>query len=247
MRFEVLTLFPDLIEAFFGTSLLGRAVEAGRIGARTWNLREHAEGKHRSTDDAPYGGGSGMVMLVEPIARALDAMRAASPGVRVVLMSPQGTPFHQASARRLAAEEALGFVCGRYEGVDERVRTLVDEEISIGDYVLGGGEVAAMAVIDAVARLVPGVVGNAQSLTEESFAMDLLEYPQYTRPAEFRGLGVPAVLMGGDHEKVRRWRRRQALLRTRQRRPDLFARLSLTAEDRALLAEADAPDAGPRP
>jgi tRNA (guanine37-N1)-methyltransferase len=247
LRFEVLTLFPDLIEAFFRTSLLGRAVEAGRIAARTWNLREYAEGKHRSTDDAPYGGGSGMVMLVEPIARALDAMRAAAPGLRVVLMSPQGAPFHQASARRFAALDALGFVCGRYEGVDERVRTLVDEEISIGDYVLGDGEVAAMAVIDAAARLVPGVVGNAQSLAEESFAADLLEYPQYTRPAEFRGLGVPAVLMGGDHERVRRWRRRQALLRTRERRPDLFARLSLTAEDRVLLAEADAPDMGPGP
>jgi tRNA (guanine37-N1)-methyltransferase len=242
MRFQVVTIFPELIDAFAAVGLIGKAAEAGTLRIETCSPRRFTSDKHQSVDDAPYGGGSGMVMTPEPLARAMDALdeaaaqAGAAPATRV-LLSPQGKPFTQADARRYAALPALMLVCGRYEGVDDRVGSLVSEQISLGDFVLNGGEVAAMAVIESVSRLLPGVLGNAESLTEESHASGMLEYPHYTRPRSFRGLEVPAVLLSGDHAAIARWRRKQALRRTRALRPDLFARLELTAADRALLDE----------
>jgi len=235
MTFDILTLFPDLCRSYFEGSILGKAVDRGLIEVRARFLRDWAEGRHLVTDDAPYGGGDGMVMKVEPVARALDDLRAERPGARVLLMTPQGRRFDQAMARRLAREPGLVFVCGRYEGIDERIRSLVDEEVSIGDVVLTGGELPAMLIIDAVARLLPGVLGSAGSLDDESFADGLLEYPQYTRPAEFRGMKVPEVLLSGDHGAIARWRRRQQLRRTLERRPELLEAAELDEDDRAWL------------
>ncbi|GAB4176989.1 MAG: tRNA (guanosine(37)-N1)-methyltransferase TrmD [Geothermobacteraceae bacterium] len=235
MTFDILTLFPDLCRSYFEGSILGKAVDRGLIEVRARFLRDWAEGRHLVTDDAPYGGGDGMVMKVEPVARALDDLRAERPGARVLLMTPQGRRFDQAMARRLAREPGLVFVCGRYEGIDERIRSLVDEEVSIGDVVLTGGELPAMLIIDAVARLLPGVLGSAGSLDDESFADGLLEYPQYTRPAEFRGMKVPEVLLSGDHGAIARWRRRQQLRRTLERRPELLDAAELDEDDRAWL------------
>jgi len=235
LRFIVVSLFPELIEAFARTSLLGKACEKGLLELDVVDLRDFTHDRHRSVDDTPYGGGSGMVMKPEPIFEALDAQ----PQCHRVLLTPQGRAFDQRAAKRLAQTPAVLLLCGRYEGVDERVRGRFDEELSVGDFVLQGGEVAAMAVIEAVSRLVPGVLGNECSPLEESFTAGLLEYPQYTRPEEIEGLMVPEVLRSGDHGRVDRWRRGQALLRTRERRPDLFARLELTEEDRRLLAEAE--------
>jgi tRNA (guanine37-N1)-methyltransferase len=242
MRFQVVTIFPELIDAFAGVGLIAKAAEAGVVRIETCSPRAFAGDKHQSVDDAPYGGGGGMVMRPEPIALAMEALdasaaRAGLAPCRRVLLSPQGAPFTQATALRWAALPGLMLVCGRYEGVDERVRELTAEQISLGDFVLNGGEVAALALIESVARLLPGMLGNAQSLAEESHAAGLLEYPHYTRPRSFRGREVPAVLLSGDHAAIARWRRRQALLRTRALRPDLFARLTLSAEDRALLDE----------
>ncbi|RME39773.1 MAG: tRNA (guanosine(37)-N1)-methyltransferase TrmD [Deltaproteobacteria bacterium] len=237
MTFDILTLFPDLCRSYFEGSILGKAVDRGLIEVRARFLRDWAEGRHLVTDDTPYGGGDGMVMKVEPVARALDALRDERPGARVLLMTPQGRRFDQAMARRLAREPGLIFVCGRYEGIDERIRSLVDDEISIGDVVLTGGELPAMLVIDAVARLIPGVLGSAGSLEDESFADGLLEYPQYTRPAEFRGMKVPEVLLSGDHGAIARWRRREQLRRTLARRPELLAAADLDEDDRAWLVE----------
>jgi tRNA (guanine37-N1)-methyltransferase len=249
MRFQVVTLFPELLEAFAGVGLIAKAREGGLLQIESCSPREFGEGKHRSVDDTPYGGGSGMVMMAEPLTAAIAALdasaaRAGAARSHRVLLSPQGQPFRQADALRLAALPGLLLVCGRYEGMDDRVGALVDEQISLGDFVLSGGEVAAMAVIEAVARLLPGMLGNAGSLTEESHTAGLLEYPQYTRPRSFRGVEVPAVLLSGNHAAIARWRRKQALLRTRARRPDLFARFELTDADRALLdepADEDAP------
>jgi tRNA (guanine37-N1)-methyltransferase len=222
MRVDVVTLFPELFDAPLRTSLLGKAIEAGRLDVAIRDLREHGLGKHRSVDDEPYGGGAGMVMRPEPIFAAVEAVR--EEGSHVVLLSPRGTRFDHALAARLAALKHLILVCGRYEGVDQRVADhLADEEVSIGDYVLAGGEVAALVVIEAVARLVPGVVGNPESLRAESHAAGLLEYPQYTRPAEFRGWKVPDVLVSGDHGAVERWRSQRAEELTRERRPDLLS------------------------
>jgi tRNA (guanine37-N1)-methyltransferase len=222
MRIDVVTLFPDLFDAPLRTSLLGKAIEVGRIQVAVRDLREHGLGKHRSVDDEPYGGGAGMVMRPEPLFAAVEAVR--QEGSHVVLLSPRGTRFDQAMASRLAEGEHLILVCGRYEGVDQRVADhLADEEVSIGDYVLAGGEVAALVVIEAVVRLVPGVVGNPESLRAESHAAGLLEYPQYTRPAEFRGWKVPDVLVSGDHGAVERWRSQRAEELTRERRPDLLS------------------------
>jgi tRNA (guanine37-N1)-methyltransferase len=222
MRIDVVTLFPELFDAPLRTSLLGRAVEDGTIDVSVRDLREHGLGRHRSVDDEPYGGGAGMVMRPEPIFAAVEAVREESS--HVVLLSPRGTRFDQGIASRLAEREHLILVCGRYEGVDQRVADhLVDEEVSIGDYVLAGGEVAALVLIEAVSRLVPGVVGNPQSLHSESHAAGLLEYPQYTRPAEFRGWKVPDVLVSGDHGAVERWRVQRAEELTRARRPDLLS------------------------
>ena len=235
MEIHVLTIFPEMFTSYLQASLLGRGVARGLIAVRLWDLRDHATDRHHSTDDLPYGGGPGMVMKPEPIVACLEEVAAQVGAVHRVLLGPAGAPLDQTRVRKLWARDLVALVCGRYEGVDDRVRGWVDEEISLGDYVLSGGEVAAMAVIDAVARLQPGVVGDHGSLCEESFTAGLLEYPQYTRPPIFRGEAVPPTLLGGDHARIARWRRRQALLRTRDRRPDLFARLSLGEEDRRLL------------
>lgn len=234
---EVLTLFPAMVTGYASESILGRAQEKGLLRVTARDIRSHAEGKHRVTDDAPYGGGAGMVMKVEPLTAALEAALETHPGARVILMSPRGAPFTQARAKALAAEgRPLVLVCGRYEGVDERVMGKVEEEISAGDFVLTGGELAALCVLDAVARLVPGVLGNVGSAVSESFEEGLLEYPQYTRPPVFRDLAVPEILQCGDHARVARWRRWHALRLTRERRPDLFGRLELSRADQKLLS-----------
>jgi len=224
MEFHVITLFPEMFAAL-DAGLIGRARQQGIITVQTHNLREHGLGNYRQVDDTPYGGGSGMVMRPEPIASAIDAATTARPGLLKILMTPQGERFDQPMAREFVAHRGgLLFIAGRYEGVDERIHELVDREISIGDYVLSGGEMAAMVVIEAVARLVPGVVGNPESLEEESFGNgNLLEYPQYTRPEEFRGMRVPEILLSGDHAKIRAWREAEALRRTSRRRPELLA------------------------
>lgn len=220
MRIDVITVFPELFAPFFSTSLLGKAIEAGRLQVGTTNLRDFGLGPHRSVDDEPYGGGAGMVMRPEPIFEAVGAVAGTSG--HIVLLSARGKRFEQQDAARLARESHVVLICGRYEGVDERVADhLADEELSIGDYVLYGGEVAAMVVIEAVSRLLPGVLGNAESLRSESHADGLLEYPQYTRPASFRGWSVPEVLLSGDHAAVERWRRDRAEEITAYRRSDL--------------------------
>ncbi len=234
---EVLTLFPRMVAAPLAESILGKAQEKGLLRARVTDIRDFAEGRHHVTDDAPYGGGAGMVMKPEPLVAAIEAARARTPQARVILLSPQGARFDQKKAAELARLPELIFVCGRYEGVDERILGFIDEELSLGDFVLTGGELAALAVIDSVARLVPGVLGNDESAVHETFALDLLEGPHYTRPPEFRGLKVPDALLSGDHARIARWRRQQALLRTRARRPDLFGKLDLTPQDRVLLQE----------
>ncbi|HEX4866317.1 MAG TPA: tRNA (guanosine(37)-N1)-methyltransferase TrmD [Acidimicrobiales bacterium] len=236
MRIDVFTIFPDMVGDFASRSLLGKAQEGGIVDVRVHDLRSGANDPHRSVDDSPFGGGAGMVLMPEPLFAAVEAIEPPRP---LLYLSPAGRRFDQAVARELAATEGFSLLCGRYEGVDERVREhLVDGELSIGDFVLGGGEVAAMVVLEAVARLVPGVMGNQASAEDESFSDGLLEYPHYTRPAEFRGWAVPEVLRSGDHGKVARWRRAQALARTIRHRPDLIeARGGLTEADRALLAE----------
>ena len=236
LRVDVLPIFPDFFREFGRTSLVGRAQRAGILDVETHDLRAWAKPPQRRTDDYAYGGGPGMVMMVEPIVAAVEDIRNVDG--RVVLMTPQGVPFTQARASELAKHRNLILICGRYEGVDERVRTLIaDEEISIGDYVLSGGEVAAMVVIDAVARLLPGVVGDAASLEGESYGTGRLAYPQFTRPEEFREQRVPPVLLSGHHGRIDRWRRAQMLHRTRQRRPDLLPDECLSAEDWTLIRE----------
>jgi tRNA (guanine37-N1)-methyltransferase len=234
MRIDVFTLFPELVEGFAGASLLGRARQTGLLDVRVHDLRMAATDVHRTVDDAPFGGGAGMVLMPEPVFAAVEAVDPPRP---LFLLGPGGRRLDQALARELAEGAGFSLLCGRYEGVDARVGDhLVDGELSIGDFVLAGGEVAAAVVLEAVGRLVPGVMGNDSSATEESFSDGLLEYPQYTRPATFRGWTVPEVLRSGDHAKVAAWRRAQALERTRRRRPDLLAaRGGLTEEEQALL------------
>lgn len=240
MIFDILTLFPGIFASPLRESILGKAIERDLIRVRIHNIRDYATDKHQVTDDRPFGGGEGMVMKPEPIVRALDTLKEAEPRPWVVLLNPQGRLFHQVVAREFSRMPRLVLICGRYEGVDERVAEhFVDDQISIGDYVLTGGELGAMVVIDAVTRLIPGVLGNVASAEVESFAEPLLEYPQYTRPREYRGYRVPDILLSGHHEAIERWRRGQALLRTKQRRPDLFAGLELTSEDLALLRKAE--------
>jgi tRNA (guanine37-N1)-methyltransferase len=235
MRIDVVTIFPELIEVPVRTSIIGRAVEAGLVEFGIHDLREHGLGRHRSVDDEPYGGGAGMVMRPEPLFAAIEPLRAA--GATVILLDPAGERLTDALARELATERHLALVCGRYEGIDERVRTVVDREVSIGDYVLTGGELPALVLIDAVVRLVPGAIAQA-SHEGDSFASGLLEHPQYTRPESFRGLDVPPVLLSGNHGEVDRWRRREALRRTRDRRPDLLE-AGLDREDETLFATLD--------
>lgn len=234
MRIDVFTVFPELVSAFARSSLLGRAAQQRLLEVRTHNLRDGATDVHRSVDDAPFGGGAGMVLMPEPI---FTVVEAADPPRPLYLLGPGGRRFDQGLAEELAAQPGFSLLCGRYEGVDERVRRhLVDDELSVGDYVLAGGEVAAMVVIEAVGRLVPGVMGNKASADVESFSDGLLEYPQYTRPARFRDWEVPEVLRGGDHAEVARWRRAAALARTLRHRPDLMKqRGGLSADERALL------------
>lgn len=240
LRFEVLTLFPRMVLGYTSESILGKAQEKGLIEIRVTDIRDYAEGKHKVCDDTPYGGGAGMVMKPEPLVAAIEAARERLPGAKAILMSPRGATFSQPMARELARQESgLILVCGRYEGVDERVLKYVDAELSLGDFVLTGGELAALAVIDATARLHPGVVGNETSTASESFEEGVLEYPQYTRPPTFRGDAVPAVLQSGDHARIARWRRWKALQLTAQRRPDLYSRLQLSKADEKLLQKSE--------
>jgi tRNA (guanine37-N1)-methyltransferase len=237
VQFDIVTIFPEMFGATLAEGVVGRGIGAGALDVRVHDLRSFTTDRHRVVDDVPYGGGPGMVMKPEPFFRAVDAIRAAhgEPGA-IVLTSPQGRRFTQAGAARLRGLGHVVLLCGRYEGVDDRVRRhLATEELSIGDYVLSGGELAALVVIDAVARLVPGVVGDAQSVAADSFSRGLLDYPHYTRPAEFRGHAVPDVLVSGHHGRIDQWRRRAALARTMRERPDLLDGADLDDEERALL------------
>jgi tRNA (guanine37-N1)-methyltransferase len=230
VRVDILTLFPDMFAGFLATSFVARAVAGGQLEVRSRSPRDFGLGKHRSVDDTPYGGGSGMLMRVDVLVPAMESLDADAPGgvhAHRVLLTPQGRALDQGKVHELAARDAIMLVCGRYEGFDERVRSYVAEEVSLGDFVMTGGEVAAMAVIEACARLLPGVLGNEASAIDESHSPDtggLLEYPHYTRPAEFRGARVPELLAGGNHAEIARWRRAQAIERTRARRPDLWER-----------------------
>ncbi|MFZ5877628.1 MAG: tRNA (guanosine(37)-N1)-methyltransferase TrmD [Nitrospirota bacterium] len=236
MRCEVITLFPELIRAVLSASMLRRACDNGRLEVRIIDLRDYTVDRHRTADDVPYGGGAGMVLKVEPVASAVEALRGDGAPRRWMLTSPRGRRFSHDLATELSREDRiLTFFCGHYEGVDERIHGTADwEEVSIGDYVLTGGELAAAAIIDAASRLVPGVLGDPQSAQEESFVDSLLEYPQYTRPAEFRGMRVPDVLLSGHHRAIARWRREQSLQATRTRRPDLFARAAMSEAERSM-------------
>ncbi len=236
MIFDILTVFPQMFESPFQHSMIKRAQERGLLEIHVHDIRAYATDNQHMTDDYPYGGGGGMVMKVEPVDRALAALNLPN-DTDIILMTPQGERFHQRIAHELAQRNRLVLVCGHYEGVDERIRThLVTREISVGDYILTGGELAAMVIVDAVSRLIPGVLGNPSATDDDSFASGLLEYPQYTRPSEYRGWKVPDVLLSGHHEEIKRWRRREALKRTLLRRPDLLAEVDLTPEERQWLA-----------
>ncbi|OPY87628.1 MAG: tRNA (guanine-N(1)-)-methyltransferase [Smithella sp. PtaU1.Bin162] len=238
IKFDVLSIFPDMFLSPLSFSLLKKAQEKGLITVCLHDIRNWTSDKHKMTDDAPYGGGCGMVMKVEPVERALSEIKRESGESHVVLMTPQGETFNQKIAAELARQTQIVLICGRYEGVDERIRThLVDREISIGDFILTGGELSAMILIDAISRLVPGVLGNAESSCCESFTNGLLEYPQYTRPPEYKGLSVPEVLMSGNHAEIERWRRYESLKRTYKRRPDLLQKIMLSDEDKKKLAQ----------
>ena len=237
-QFFVLTLFPEMITQTLSHSILGRAQAEGLIGVKSVNIREYTLNKQKHVDDYPYGGGAGMVMQGQPIYDAYQSLMPQAEGARVVYMTPQGRPFTQRIAGELAREDKLVFLCGHYEGVDERlIEEIVTDEISLGDFVLTGGELAAITMIDAISRLVPGVLGKEESFADESFSDGLLEYPQYTRPPVFMGREVPEVLLSGHHGNVAKWRREQALLRTAKKRPDLLEKADLTEKDRKFLKE----------
>ncbi len=238
MRFDVLTIFSEMFSALLREGILGRAVKREIVDIRLVNIRDFAKGAHKTTDDRPYGGGDGMVMKPGPIYRSLESVERIKGRSLVILLSPQGETFDQAMAWELSEWDQLILVCGRYEGVDERIRsTCVDREISIGDYVLSGGELGAMVIIDAVSRLIPGVLGGETSNLEDSFEGGLLEYPQFTRPRIFQENEVPPVLLSGDHEKIRVWRRTESLKKTLEKRPDLLEKAGLTSEDEEILAK----------
>ncbi len=237
VRFSVLTLFPEIFASPLKVSILGRAIEGGKICVDIINLRDFAKGRHKVVDDKPFGGGKGMLIKPEPVIDAINSIKSTSPEAWVILLSPYGLTFNQEVAKSLSKKNHLLLVCGHYEGIDERVRHFIDEEISLGDFVLTGGEVAALAIIDAVSRLVPNVLGSYSSLEEESFSNGILEYPQYTRPREYKGYKVPEVLLSGHHKRIKEWRRRQALLRTLILRPDLLERARLEKEDIDFLIE----------
>jgi tRNA (guanine37-N1)-methyltransferase len=238
MRIDVISIFPQMFEAISAYGVTSRALQEGILALRVWNPREYAQGNYRRVDERPYGGGPGMVMQPAPLAQAIRAARAAQPQARVSYLSPQGRPLDHAGVMELSARTGMILLCGRYEGVDERLlATEVDEEWSLGDYVLSGGELAAMVMIDAVARQLPGVLGDEDSAGQDSFVAGLLDCPHYTRPEEYEGLRVPEVLLSGDHEKIRRWRLKQQLGRTWLRRPDLLTKIELTAEQKQLLEE----------
>ncbi len=256
MRFHIISIFPEFFKAPLSYGVTGRAIKKGLIKVTAHDLRDYTTDKHRTTDDAPYGGGAGMVMKVEPVAAALESIRGEgakigddhqglalshniqrSGGVKILLTTPQGVPFTQGLARELSAEDELVIICGRYEGVDERIRGLVDLEVSIGDYVLTGGELPALVLIDSLSRLIPGVLGSCDSKEDDSFSEGLLEYPQYTRPPEFNGMSVPEVLLSGDHAKIKSYRKRESLRKTLKKRPELLENASITAHDCEIIAE----------
>jgi tRNA (guanine37-N1)-methyltransferase len=244
LAFELITLFPEIFDDFLQASLLGRAIAGGLIAVHRTDLRDFGMGRHRSVDDTPYGGGPGMILRVEPVAAALDAIASArGPSFRV-LLSPQGARLDQRKVAELAQRSRVTMICGRYEGFDERITRHVDEQLSIGDFVIAGGELAAAVVIEAVARLVPGVLGCGQSAADESFSRGRLEYPQWTRPPDWGGDAVPGVLLSGDHQAIERWRRREALRRTIEHRPDLIAAHPLDDEEKKLLDDDSDDDAG---
>lgn len=234
LTFHVITLFPELIETYCSTSIIGRGVKAGRIAVKTYNPRDYCQDKYRKVDDTPYGGGVGMVLKPEPIFAALESIERASQSP-VCMLTPQGQTFSQRIAEKLAEEQDIVLICGHYEGFDERIRSIATVEISIGDFVVTGGELPALILLDAVGRLIPGVLGKIDSAAEESFNNSMLEAPQYTKPAEFRGMIVPEVLRSGDHKAVAAWRRQQALKRTLERRPDLLQQADLDTRDREFI------------
>jgi len=238
LRFDILSTFPEMFDSPFSCSLLKKAQEKGVIEISLHNIRDYTEDRHRMTDDAPYGGGGGMLMKVEPVDKALRCIAADKAEIPVILLTPQGQVFNQNIAEELATYSRIVLICGHYEGVDERIRIqLANREISIGDYVLTGGELSAMVLVDAVSRLVPGVLGNADSAALDSFSSGLLEHPQYTRPSEYHGWKVPEVLLSGNHKEINAWRRKEALERTWLRRPDLIAKMVLSEEDKKYLRE----------
>lgn len=232
MLIQILTLFPEMFNGPFQTSILKRAQEQNLVEFRFINYRDFTTDKHRMVDDIPYGGGSGMVLKPEPIYRGIQFTKSVPPSPKVILLTPQGEPFRQQTAEKLVQKEHLVFICGHYEGFDERIRSWVDSELSIGDYVLTGGEIAAMVICDAIVRLIPGVLGAEDSAINDSFSDSLLDYPQYTRPLEFEGLMVPEILLSGHHARIEAWRRKQAILRTALRRPELLKKAMLTTEEK---------------
>lgn len=239
MRIDLLTLFPEMFEGPFNHSMTKRAQDSGLVSIHTHNFRDYGKGKHKIVDDTPYGGGAGMLLKPEPLFEAIDDIRAdfPSPNKRIILMDPAGKPFNHDLATELSQEDHLIFICGHYEGYDERIRSLVTDEISLGDYVLTGGEIGAIPMVDAIVRLLPGVLGNEESAEEDSFANGLLEHPHYTRPAEYRGMKVPQVLMEGNHKLIDEWRLKESLRRTYLRRPDLLETVELSEEAKKLLEE----------
>ncbi|MFP5527809.1 tRNA (guanosine(37)-N1)-methyltransferase TrmD [Peptococcus simiae] len=240
MKIRIFSLFPEMFEGPLTASLLGKACDKGILSIEVVNFRDYALDKHRHVDDTPYGGGQGMVLMPQPLVDALEDHAPTSANSEVILLSPQGKPFSQADAVRLSKREDLAFVCGHYEGFDERIRHFVDSEYSIGDYVLTGGELPAMVMIDTIARLIPGVIKEQASYEEDSFFQGLLEYPQYTKPRDYRGMEVPEVLLSGHHANIRRWQKKEALRRTWQRRPDLLADYPFSPEEEALFQEVQA-------